>query len=136
MKFIERGVTDKTMVQTSAAMCEPDQLIGDIMPCDLYDIGHRRLVEMMAEFELRFERVFEFILTNSHIATLERIAALPNASASGHMRIDGYDRPVDLHVTVTIKDETIITDFEGTSGLDKKGINVPLVYTWPMPAMP
>ena len=132
MKFIERGVTDKTMVQIIRGnVREPDQLIGDIYAlATCNDIGHRRLVEMMAEYELRdLNGISEFILTNSHIATLERIAALPNASASGHMRIDGYDRPVDLHVTVTIKDETIITDFDGTSGLDKKGINVPLVYT-------
>ena len=45
------------------------------------------------------------------------------------MRIDGFSRPVDLNVTVTIEADRILCDWEGTSRLDKKGINVPLVYT-------
>ncbi|MGR3634339.1 MAG: hydantoinase B/oxoprolinase family protein, partial [Shimia sp.] len=49
--------------------------------------------------------------------------------AEGQMRIDGYDRPIDLCVKVRIEKDRIVTDWEGTSGLDKKGINVPLVYT-------
>jgi len=45
------------------------------------------------------------------------------------MTIDGYSHPVDLNVRLDIKSDHILCDFEGTSGLDKKGINVPLVYT-------
>ena len=58
-----------------------------------------------------------------------RIAALPQGAADGHMRIDGYTAPVDLRVRVTIERDRILTDWAGTSGLDPKGINVPLVYT-------
>jgi N-methylhydantoinase B/oxoprolinase/acetone carboxylase alpha subunit len=42
------------------------------------------------------------------------------------MTIDGFSAPVDLKVKLTVRDETILADFEGTSGLDKKAINVPL----------
>ena len=132
MKFIERGTVDKTLVHIIRGnVREPDQLIGDIYAlATCNDIGDRRLAEMMAEFGLQdLKGVSSFILTNSHDATIARIAALKNGSASGHMRIDGYANPIDLHVKVTINDETIISDFAGTSGLDKKGINVPLVYT-------
>ena len=45
------------------------------------------------------------------------------------MRIDGYDQPIDLKVKLTIEKDRILSDWEGTSGIDKKGINVPLVYT-------
>ena len=45
------------------------------------------------------------------------------------MRIDGYSAPVDLRVSLSIEQDRIICDWAGTSGVDKKGINVPLVYT-------
>ena len=132
MKFIKEGTVDETLVHIiKSNVREPDQLIGDIYAlATCNDIGHRRLVEMMAEFQLdALDGISDFILTNSHKATCARIAALENGTASGHMRIDGYDAPIDLHVQLSIFDDHIICDYDGTSGLDKKGINVPLVYT-------
>ncbi len=132
MKFAERGEVDQTLVRiVRGNVREPDQLIGDmyaLATCN--EIGHRRLINMMEEFELDvLDDAATFILENSKRATLERIAALPNTSASGEMRIDGFDKPIDLKVKLTIENNRIISDWEGTSGLDKKGINVPLVYT-------
>ncbi|MEK6217138.1 MAG: hydantoinase B/oxoprolinase family protein, partial [Boseongicola sp.] len=62
-------------------------------------------------------------------ATLERINALDRASAQGAMRIDGYNVPIDLRVRISFEKDRVLCDWDGTSGLDKKGINVPLVYT-------
>jgi len=45
------------------------------------------------------------------------------------MRIDGYSNPIDLKVQLKFEKDKILCSFDGTSGLDKKGINVPLVYT-------
>ena len=111
---------------------EPDQLVGDIYAlATCNEIGHRRLLDMLAEFALPdLAEVADFILTNSRDATLERIAALPRAAAAGHMQIDGYDRPIDLRVTVSLpRRPHRCADLTGTSGVDRKGINVPLVYT-------
>ena len=132
MKFASEGTVDKTLVSIIRGnVREPDQLIGDIYAlstCNL--IGHRRLVDMMTEFGLNdLNSISEFILTSSAKATLERINALTPGTADGHMRIDGYANPIDLQVKLTIEKDRIITDWEGTSGVDKKGINVPLVYT-------
>jgi N-methylhydantoinase B len=85
---------------------------------------------MMTEFALAdLDGIAEFILDNSRRATLERIAALPRTSATGEMTVDGFDVPITLRVTVTVHEDRILSDFAGTSGLDKKGINCPLVYT-------
>ena len=85
---------------------------------------------MMDEFGLASLAGFQdFILTHSRTATLELINALKPGTATGHMQIDGYSAPIDLHVTLTIEKDRIVSDWQGTSGLDKKGINVPLVYT-------
>jgi N-methylhydantoinase B len=132
MKFADRGRVDETLIRiVRGNVREPDQLVGDIYAlATCNEIGHRRLVEMMAEFALTdLEGIGDFILENSRRATLERIAALPRETATGAMRIDGFDTPIDLMVKLTIEKDRMLCDFTGTSGLDKKGINVPLVYT-------
>ena len=132
MKFADRGEVDKTLVKIIRGnVREPDQLVGDVYAlATCNQVGHRRLIDMMVEFKLDdLVEIAEFILENSRRATIERIAALPRQSASGSMTIDGYDKPIDLKVKVTIHEDRIVCDFTGTSGLDKKGINVPLVYT-------
>ena len=132
MKFAARGKVDMTLVNIIRGnVREPDQLVGDVYAlATCNEVGHRRLIDMMTEFKLKdLEAISQFIMDNSRRATLARIAALPRSSAEGSMTIDGYDTPIDLKVKVTIHKDRIVTDFTGTSGLDKKGINVPLVYT-------
>lgn len=132
MKFADRGTVDETLTRIIRGnVREPDQLIGDIYAlATCNEIGHRRLIDMMEEFALEdLTGIAEFILENSRRATIERIAALPQTEASGEMTIDGFDTPITLKVKVSVRGDHILSDFEGTSGLDKKGINVPLVYT-------
>ena len=132
MKFAERGQVDKSFVNLVRwNVREPDQVVGDIYAlATCNEIGQQRLAEMMGEFELEhLQNIAEFILENSRVATLEKIAELPRAQAEGDMQIDGYDRPVLLKVKLNIEADHIACDFAGTSGIDKKGINVPLVYT-------
>jgi N-methylhydantoinase B len=132
MKFIARGAVDETLIALIRGnVREPDQLVGDLYAlATCNEIGHRRLIDMMKEFALDdLTGVSRFILSNSLRATLERIAALPRGEAQGHMRIDGYSRPIDLHVNVVIGADHILCDWAGTSPVDRNGINVPLVYT-------
>jgi N-methylhydantoinase B/oxoprolinase/acetone carboxylase alpha subunit len=132
MKLVDKGTVDATLIRIIRSnVREPDQLVGDVYAlATCNEIGHRRLIDMMVEFNLAdLAGISDFILTNSHEATLARIAALPKVSAQGHMRIDGYDRPVDLVVKVSFNGDHVMCDWEGTSDIDKKGINVPLVYT-------
>ncbi len=132
MKFADRGNVDETLVRLIRGnVREPDQLIGDIYAlttCN--EIGHRRLIDMMEEFDLEtLDGIAAFILDNSRRATLERIAALPQKTAEGEMTMDGFDTPITLKVRISVEGDRIVTDFSGTSGVDKKGINCPLVYT-------
>jgi len=132
MRFADRGVVDKTLVQMLRVNTrEPDQLIGDIYAlaaCN--EIGQRRLIKMLDEYGAAdLSEIATFILENSRRATVERIAALPRSSAKAHMWIDGFSSPVDLCVALEIHADHIACDFAGTSGVDPKGINVPMVYT-------
>jgi N-methylhydantoinase B len=131
MKFAERGKVDETLTRIIRGnVREPDQLIGDIYAlATCNEIGHRRLIEMMVEFNLDdLDGIAEFILDNSRRATIEAIAALPRMFADGEITVDGFDTPITLKVKVTVYEDRIISDFTGSSGLDKKGINCPLVY--------
>lgn len=132
MKFAAKGDVDITLINLLRSnVREPDQVVGDfyaLAVCN--EVGHRRLIDMMNEFGLSsLNDTAGFILDHSRLATLKRIAALPEKKAKGEMRIDGYSTPVDLRVALEIHKDRILCDFAGTSGLDKKGINVPLVYT-------
>ncbi len=131
MKFAERGTVDKTLLQiVRGNVRQPDQLIGDLYAlATCNDIGHRRLNDMMVEFNLDdLTGAAEFIFDNSRRATIERIAALPQLQSRGTMTVDGFDTPITIAVQLTIASDHILTDFAGTSGVDKKGINCPLVY--------
>ena len=131
MKLIERNEINKSLVLLLRSnVREPDQVVGDIFALATCNgIGHTRLTEMMSEFGLTdLKEISDFILENSRQATIERIAALHNSTATGVLMIDGYDRPIKLQANLEIKDDAVLCDFMGSSGLDKKGINVPLVY--------
>ena len=131
MKFVDRGNVDMTLISiVRGNVREPDQLIGDmyaLATCN--EIGHRRLIDMMAEFELDdLNGIGGFIFENSRLATIERIAALPRKTATGELTVDGFDKPITLKVKLTINEDHIVSNFAGSSGLDKKGINCPKVY--------
>ena len=132
MRLMDRGAVDQTLLRIIRGnVREPDQLVGDVYAlATCNEIGHRRLTEMMDEFDLAdLEEIAAFILDNSRRATLEKINALEPGQAAGEMWIDGYSNPVRLAVSVSIDADRIRADFAGTSGLDPKGINVPMVYT-------
>ncbi|MEM6305045.1 MAG: hydantoinase B/oxoprolinase family protein [Pseudomonadota bacterium] len=132
MKFADRGVVDETLLRLIRGnVREPDQLVGDIYAlASCNEIGHRRLAEMMDEFGLAdLTGIAAFIFDNSRRATLEAIAALPRATAQSEMTVDGFASPITLKVTLRVEGDRIVSDFTGSSSVDKKGINCPLVYT-------
>ena len=132
MPFARAGEVDRTLLQILRGnVRDPDQLVGDIHAlAGCNEIGQRRLLAMMDEFGLTdLQGISDFILTNSRDATLARINALEPGQAKGHMRIDGYDTPIDLRVKLTIEKDRILSDWAGTGPVDRKGINVPLIYT-------
>ena len=118
MKLADKGAFDQTLLAIIRAnVREPDQLIGDIYAlATCNEIGHRRLMDMMAEFSLAdLSSVSDFILTRSRWATLTGLTRCSRARLS-HMRIDGYSAPVDLRVSLSIEQDRIICDWAGTSG--------------------
>ncbi len=132
MKLARQGKVNKDLLNlVRVNVREPDQVVGDLyalMTCN--EVGHKRLMEMMGEFSLSdLNGLGGFILENSRRATLDCINALPHGRAEGEMVIDGYHDPIKLKVAIEVKSDEILCNFDGTDGVDKKGINVPMVYT-------
>ena len=132
MHFARAGEVNFDLIRiVRANVREADQVVGDIYAlaaCN--ETGHNRLVDMLEEFDLPdLTSIADFILTNSHNATVEKIAALPQGSTSNTMTIDGYDEPITLAVRLDVNQDHIVADFAGTSPVSRKGINVPHVYT-------
>ncbi len=132
MKFAERGEVNAVLVALLRAnVREPNQVVGDfysLAACN--DVGKTRLLEMLEEIGLpNLETLGEFILSRTRKATLERIAALPKGSWSADMLTDGYDDPIRIAAKVTIAEDRVLVDFDGSSGISRWGINCPMIYT-------
>ena len=131
-KFAERGrVSDLLIKMVRANVRTPDETVGDmysLAACN--EAGERRLQSMMDEFDMDdLEALSEFIMSASRKATLEAISKVPDGSYANDMQVDGYDIPVHMKVKLDIKGNILKVDFNGTSGMSKFGVNVPLVYT-------
>jgi N-methylhydantoinase B len=108
----------------------PVELEGDIYSlCACNDAGAKRLVEMMDEYGMEsIDPLASYIFDASLSATLEEIRKLPKGTYRGTIKSDGYESEVTLKAAMTIKDDEIVVNYAGTSGLSGRGINVPAAY--------
>ncbi len=132
MKFATDGVFDANVVSIiEANVRDPIQVIGDVhslAACN--ETGAKRLLEMMDEYDLAdLDTLGEHIISRSRQAMLNAVRELPEGTWDSQMRIDGIEEPIDLVAKLSIKDDGIEVDYEGTSGQSNWGINVPMAYT-------
>jgi N-methylhydantoinase B len=109
----------------------PVEVEGDLyslMACN--DVGGKRLVDMMREFELAdLDDLGRHIIETSRAGMLEEFAKLPKGTYRNSMTIDGFESEIELVAALTVTDDGVEVDFAGTSGTSRYGINVPLTYT-------
>ncbi|MEY5037709.1 MAG: hypothetical protein RL472_815 [Pseudomonadota bacterium] len=132
LKFAERGEVNETLLALLLSnVREPGQVVGDfysLAACN--EVGHRRLIDMMAEIGLEsLDDLGAFIFTRTRAAMLDRVRALPQGAWSNSLDTDGYDAPVRLAATVQIAGDVVNVDFTGTDGVNPRGINVPIIYS-------
>ncbi len=130
--LMRAGRVDETLIRLIRAnVRDPDVAQGDLYSLAACNrTGCERLVAMMAEFDLdSLDPLAEMIVSASRRAMLERIRALRPGTYRHHMKIDGYDHDLDLACALTVSHDGIRIDFDGTSPMSPRGINVPLTYT-------
>ncbi len=132
VKCFDRGVANETFfdfIRWGSRL--PIELEGDVYSlCACNDAGVKRLVSMMDEFAMdSIDPLADFIFESSLRATLAEIARLPQGNYRSEISSDGYEEPVTLRAEMTILPDAIEVDYNGTSGLSQRGINVPAPYT-------
>lgn len=130
-KLVDGGAINTFLMDIVRANSrEPVSNEGDIyalVAC--CETGAERLVCMMREFGLQaLDALAEYIIETSYQGTLAAIAELPKGTYRSTLQVDGYDTPIMLTAALTVADDHVLLDYDGTSGCSPKGINVPLNY--------
>jgi len=130
-KLMEAGELNALLMDiVKANSREPISNEGDIyalIAC--CETGAERLSGMMEEFGIdHLDDLADYIIDTSYRGTIEAIAELPKGTWHNVLKVDGYEREIDLHAALTISEDHVELNFNGTSGLSNKGINVPLNY--------
>jgi N-methylhydantoinase B len=109
----------------------PNETIGDLYAQTSSNaVGARELVHFMDEFGLdSIDPLANEIITRSERAMRQAIRALPNGRYENESWSDGFDEPIRIKVAVTVEDEDLYIDFDGSSPQSSRGINVVLNYT-------
>jgi N-methylhydantoinase B len=110
---------------------DPVAAVGDLHSLTACNrAGAEALIATLDEFGLDdLDAVADALVERSRNAMLDEIRKLPSGSWRYAMRVDGYDEPIDLACALTIGADGIDIDFDGTSPMTSRGINVPLTYT-------
>ena len=130
--LIRGGRVDETLMRlVRANVRDPDVAQGDLYSLAACNrTGCERLVAMMTEFGIdSLDPLADTIIETSRRAMLERIRALRPGTYRNRMRIDGYDQDLDLVCALTVGADGIRIDWDGTSLMSSRGINVPDTYT-------
>ncbi|HEY7122611.1 MAG TPA: hydantoinase B/oxoprolinase family protein [Ktedonobacterales bacterium] len=109
----------------------PNETVGDLYAqASSNAVGVRELLHFMDEFALdSIDPLADEIISRSERAMREAIRKLPNGFYENECWGDGFDEPIHIKVAVTVEDEDLFIDFDGSSPQSSRGINVVLNYT-------
>ena len=132
-KIVDGGKVNQWLVDLIAAnVREPIQVIGDIYSLiSANEIGGRRLVQMMDEFELLdIDGLAKHILDHSRAASLAAISKLKPGTYSNEMTVDGINgKPMTLKARLTVGKDGIDVEYYDAPPAVSLGLNVPMCYT-------
>ena len=131
MHLFRGGVANESLFDiVRANVREPVQVTGDLYSLAASNgVGAARLAALMSEFGLNgLESIGDHIIEKSRAAMIDHIRALPPGRYSNAMTVDGYESPVHIESQLTVSDEGIEVDFNGSSAMSPYGINVPITY--------
>lgn len=103
----------------------PDEFVGDLMAqVSAADVTAAKIEKLLGEFELEnLAEVGQAMCTLAENAMRDAIRALPNGTYVDDVYFDGADEPVQLHLALTVEDDSLQLDFTGSSRQVSIGIN-------------
>ena len=114
LKLADKGVMNKTLLelirQNTRQPVETEGDVYSLAACN--DIGCKRLVEMMNDFNINdLKDLSDFIYNKSLKAVENEIQKIPNGEYKNSMMIDGFENDIKLEATLIVKEKTISVDF-------------------------
>ena len=132
MYLFKAGQLNETLIDFVHYNCrESKQVEGDIYAlANCNDVGSDRLRAMMVQYKIEdLNELAETIIESTRNAMRAAISKLPINTTTNTMKIDGYDEEIVLKAKLSVVNDTIVVDYEGSSPISDFGINVPKCYT-------
>ena len=132
MYLFKAGQLNETLIDFVHYNCrESKQVEGDIYAlANCNDVGSDRLKAMMVQYKIEdLNELAETIIESTRNAMRAAISKLPITTTTNTMKIDGYDEEIVLKAKLSVVNDTIVIDYEGSSLISDFGINVPKCYT-------
>jgi N-methylhydantoinase B len=132
MKILKEGKLNEELIDIVRANVRvPDEVIGDLMAnLTCTEVGARALLDFMQEYRVDdLAPLSAAIRDQSEARMREQIRDIPDGVYRNEIKIEGVTAPITLAATVTVKDDTIHVDFDGTDGPVDAAINVPFCYS-------
>ena len=132
MYLFKAGQLNETLIDFVHYNCrESKQVEGDIYAlANCNDVGSDRLRAMMVQYKIEdLNELAEIIIESTRNAMRAAISKLPITKTTNTMKIDGYDEEIVLKAKLSVVNDTIVIDYEGSSPISDFGINVPKCYT-------
>lgn len=109
----------------------PNEVLGDLhAQVAANQVGADRLNDYMDDFGLEDLRALGTeIVTRSEGAMREAIAEIPDGDYEKTIHTDGLEEPIKICCKVSIRGDSIVVDYAGSSPQVARGMNVVLNYT-------
>lgn len=132
LKFLDEGErVEPIWALVRANVRRPDLVEGDLeaqLAANL--VGARGLRRLLDDLQLPdLDWLADGIIERSEVAMRESIVALPDGVYRSSINLDGYEKPIVVHVALHVDGDQLVIDYAGTSSQSSKGINVVLNYT-------
>ncbi len=130
-RLVEEGRVNRLLIDILKAnsrtpVANEGDLYALIACCD---VGGQRLSAMMEEFALaELDGLAGAILERSRDGVIAAIRDVPSGVYEHRSLLDGYDFEVEIRARMTIGEDRIDVDFDGSSPCSRYAINVPLNY--------
>lgn len=134
MRLYREGLRDEGMLELLLANVRlPEQVLGDIeAQVTANTVGCRRAVEFLDSTGLAgLEALATQLQASSEAAMRRAIAAIPDGRYRSTIDADGVDdRPTRICCEVTVRGDSMVVDYAGTSAQVDRGVNCTMNYTW------
>ena len=132
MKVIRRGKIDATFERfVRKNVRVPDQVMGDLWAqfTALHLIENRVLTVLVEHKLTSLTDLADEIHRRSEAAMRAAIREVPNGVYRHSAVCDGFEKPIELKMAMTVNDDAIAIDFAGSAAQVPRSINVCLAYT-------